>query len=37
MYTYPEIYNGSHGGFHRIQLVVKYTFGYHNTVANKKK
>jgi hypothetical protein len=37
MYGYREIENGTSGSFHRIQVAAKYTFGYHNAVADEKR
>jgi len=36
MYGYRELLGGTNGAFHRIQFAAKYTFGYHNSVADEK-
>ncbi len=37
MYGYRELENGVSGSFNRIQVAAKYTFGYHNAVADEKR
>ncbi len=37
MYASREVNDGTNGSFHRIQLSLKYIFGYHNSVADEKK
>lgn len=37
MYGYRELLGGTNGAFHRMQFAFKYTFGYHNSVADEKK
>ena len=37
MYGYRELLAGTNGAFHRVQLAAKYTFGYHNAVADEKR
>jgi len=37
MYGHKELQGGMNGAFHRIQLAAKYTFGYHNSVADEKR
>lgn len=36
-YAYREVESGIHGSFHRLQVAVKYIFGYHNSVADEKR
>lgn len=37
MYGHRELLGGINGAFHRIQFAAKYTFGYHNAVADEKR
>jgi hypothetical protein len=37
MYGYRALLGRTNGAFHRIQFAFKYTFGYHNSVADEKK
>lgn len=37
MYAHREVDDGTNGNFHRIQLSLKYVFGYHNSAADEKK
>lgn len=37
MYGFRELLGGTNGAFHRIQFAAKYTFGYHNEMADEKR
>ena len=37
MYGHRELQNGVDGAFHRLQFAAKYTFGYHNEIADEKR